>query len=55
MAAFVTRFLNMKYLEAPIHDDVVDHILHIAEIAGWRQVRVDSDFSGTLYTNRPRG
>jgi membrane dipeptidase len=47
MATFVTRFLNMKNPEAATINDVVDHILHIAEVAGWECVGVGSDFSGT--------
>ncbi|CZR59500.1 related to Putative dipeptidase NECHADRAFT_87110 [Phialocephala subalpina] len=50
MAVFVNRFLNMKHPdEATIHD-VVDHIFHIAEVAGWEHVGVGSDFSGTPAT-----
>lgn len=47
MATFVTRFLNMKNPEEATIHDVVDHILHIAKIAGWECVGVGSDFSGT--------
>ncbi|RDL40199.1 Dipeptidase [Venustampulla echinocandica] len=47
MATFVTRFLNMKNPEEATIHDVVDHIFHIAEIAGWDCVGVGSDFSGT--------
>jgi len=47
MATFVTRFLNMKNPEAATIHDVVDHIFHIAEVAGWECVGVGSDFSGT--------
>ena len=47
MAVFVTRFLNMKNPdEATIHD-VVDHIMHIADVCGWDCVGIGSDFSGT--------
>ncbi|KAI2465945.1 membrane dipeptidase-domain-containing protein [Annulohypoxylon bovei var. microspora] len=50
MAVFVNRFLKMKDPnQATIHD-VVDHILHIAEVCGWDCVGVGSDFSGTPYT-----
>lgn len=47
MAVFVNRFLNMRNpAEATIHD-VVNHIFHIAEVAGWECVGIGSDFSGT--------
>lgn len=47
MAVFVTRFLNMKHPEQATIHDVVDHIIHIAEVCGWDCVGVGSDFSGT--------
>ncbi|PMD38578.1 hypothetical protein L207DRAFT_568196 [Hyaloscypha variabilis F] len=47
MATFVTRVLNMKNPEAATIHDVVDHIFHIAEVAGWECVGVGSDFSDT--------
>ncbi|KUJ11264.1 uncharacterized protein LY89DRAFT_710354 [Mollisia scopiformis] len=47
MAVFVNRFLNMKHPEEATIHDVVDHIMHIAEVAGWKHVGVGSDFSGT--------
>ncbi|KAM0335232.1 hypothetical protein ACHAQA_000275 [Verticillium albo-atrum] len=49
MAVFVNRFLNMKNPEQATIHDVVDHILHIAEVCGWECVGVGSDFSGTPY------
>ncbi|KAH9885548.1 membrane dipeptidase-domain-containing protein [Xylariomycetidae sp. FL2044] len=49
MAVFVNRFLRMTDShQATIHD-VVDHIMHIAEVCGWECVGVGSDFSGTPY------
>jgi membrane dipeptidase len=50
MAVFVNRFLNMKDPNAATIHDVVDHIFHIAEVAGWEHVGLGSDFSGTPYT-----
>ena len=53
MAVFVNRFLNMKHPEEATIHDVVDHIMHIAEVAGWEHVGVGSDFSGTPHV--PQG
>ncbi|KAK4541579.1 hypothetical protein LTR36_007876 [Oleoguttula mirabilis] len=49
MAVFVNRFLRMKHPEEASIHDVVDHILHIASVAGWEHVGLGSDFSGTPY------
>ncbi|KAI1407140.1 membrane dipeptidase-domain-containing protein [Hypoxylon sp. FL1857] len=49
MAVFVNRFLRMKDPDQATIHDVVDHILHIAEVCGWECVGVGSDFSGTPY------
>jgi microsomal dipeptidase-like Zn-dependent dipeptidase len=40
----------MKHPEAATIHDVVDHIMHIVEVAGWEHVGVGSDFSGTPST-----
>ncbi|KAM0335653.1 hypothetical protein ACHAQA_000702 [Verticillium albo-atrum] len=50
MAVFVNRFLNMEDPSAVTVHDVVDHIWHLAEIAGWEHVGLGSDFSGTPFT-----
>jgi membrane dipeptidase len=50
MVVFVNGFLNMKHPEAATIHDVVDHIMHIVEVAGWEHVGVGSDFSGTPST-----
>lgn len=50
MAVFVNRFLNMKDPSAATIHDVVDHIWHLAEVAGWEHVGLGSDFSGTPFT-----
>lgn len=49
MAVFVNRFLNMKNPDAVTIHDVVDHIWHLAEVAGWEHVGIGSDFSGTPF------
>ncbi|KAI1414744.1 membrane dipeptidase-domain-containing protein [Hypoxylon sp. FL1857] len=50
MAVFVNRFLNMKDPSSVTIHDVVDHIWHLAEVAGWEHVGIGSDFSGTPFT-----
>lgn len=50
MAVFVNRFLNMEDPGAVTIHDVVDHIWHLAQIAGWEHVGIGSDFSGTPFT-----
>lgn len=50
MVVFVNRFLNMKDPSAVTIHDVVDHIWHLAEVAGWEHVGIGSDFSGTPFT-----
>jgi membrane dipeptidase len=47
MVVFVSGFLNIKHPEEASIHDVVDHIMHIVEVAGWEHVGVGSDFSGT--------
>ncbi|KAF4956252.1 hypothetical protein FSARC_11651 [Fusarium sarcochroum] len=50
MAVFVNRFLNMQDPSTSTIHDVVDHIWHLAEVAGWDHVGIGSDFSGTPFT-----
>ncbi|KAI1373213.1 membrane dipeptidase-domain-containing protein [Hypoxylon crocopeplum] len=50
MAVFVNRFLNMHDPGAVTIHDVVDHIWHLADVAGWEHVGIGSDFSGTPFT-----
>ena len=38
MAVFVNRFLNMEEPSAVTIHDVVDHIWHLADVAGWEHV-----------------
>ncbi|KAH8430922.1 dipeptidase [Aspergillus melleus] len=47
MATFINRFLNMEDPDSASIRDVVDHIFHIAEVAGWEHVGVGGDYSGT--------
>lgn len=49
MAVFVNRFLKMKDPDSATIHDVVDHIMHIANVCGWECVGIGSDFSGTPY------
>lgn len=53
MAVFVNRFLRMQNPNSATIHDVVDHIMHLAEVAGWDHVGIGSDFSGTPYV--PQG
>lgn len=48
MVPFVTWFLNMKHPENATVENVVDHIMRIAELAGWEYVGIGSDFDGTV-------
>jgi membrane dipeptidase len=53
MITFVNRFLRPDNPAAATIHDVVDHIWHVAELAGWEYVGVGGDFDGTPVT--PRG
>ncbi|KAJ9219520.1 hypothetical protein DTO271D3_748 [Paecilomyces variotii] len=53
MVPFVTQFLNIEHPENATVEDVVDHIMRIAELAGWVHVGIGSDFDGT--PNVPKG
>ena len=50
MAVFVDKFLNIDDPGAATIHDAVDHIWHIAEVAGWEHVGIGADFSGTPHT-----
>jgi len=50
MATFINRFLNMEDPDSATIEDVVDHIFHIAETAGWDHVGVGGDYSGTPHS-----
>lgn len=47
MVTFINRFLNMEDPDAANIGDVVDHVFHIARVAGWESVGVGGDYSGT--------
>ncbi|KAJ9481401.1 hypothetical protein VN97_g12078 [Penicillium thymicola] len=48
MVMFVKRFLNAIHPEMADVETVVDHIMHIVELAGWDHVRIGGDFDGTV-------
>ncbi|KAL2854052.1 putative dipeptidase [Aspergillus pseudodeflectus] len=50
MITFVIRFLRPDDPSAATIHDVVDHIWHVAQVAGWDHVGVGSDFDGTPAT-----
>lgn len=47
MVMFVRRFLNAENPDAADIETVVDHIMHVVEIAGWDHVGIGGDFDGT--------
>ncbi|EON98392.1 putative microsomal dipeptidase protein [Phaeoacremonium minimum UCRPA7] len=48
MVMFVKRFLNAKNPEAADIETVVDHIMHVVELAGWDHIGIGGDFDGTV-------
>lgn len=48
MVMFVKRFLNATHPESADVETVVDHIMHIVEVAGWDHVGIGGDFDGTV-------
>ncbi|KAI5300581.1 hypothetical protein KEM55_006409, partial [Ascosphaera atra] len=48
MANFVPEFLDKDEPGSATIDTAVEHILHIAEVAGWEHVGVGADFDGAL-------
>ncbi|KIV94263.1 hypothetical protein PV10_02047 [Exophiala mesophila] len=48
MVMFVKRFLNASDPEAADIETVVDHIMHVVELAGWDHVGIGGDFDGTV-------
>jgi membrane dipeptidase len=48
MVMFVQRFLNATDPAAASIDTVVDHIMHVVDLAGWDHVGIGGDFDGTL-------
>ncbi|KAH8881098.1 dipeptidyl aminopeptidase [Thozetella sp. PMI_491] len=47
MIMFVRRFLNHENPDAADIETIVDHIMHIVEVAGWDHVGIGGDFDGT--------
>lgn len=48
MIMFVKRFLNAKDPDSANVETVVDHIMHVVELAGWDHVGIGGDFDGTV-------
>ncbi|KAJ5740677.1 hypothetical protein N7493_000549 [Penicillium malachiteum] len=48
MVMFVKRFLNATDPDAANIETVVDHIMHVVELAGWDHVGIGGDFDGTM-------
>ncbi|KAK2008589.1 putative dipeptidase [Colletotrichum eremochloae] len=48
MVMFVKRFLNAENPEAADIETVVDHIMHVVDVAGWDHVGIGGDFDGTV-------
>ncbi|KAF2115334.1 membrane dipeptidase-domain-containing protein [Lophiotrema nucula] len=53
MATFVNKFLKPDSPDTASVHDVIDHILHIADLCGWECVGIGSDFSGMPHA--PKG
>lgn len=47
MMTFINRFLNMEDPDSASIDDVLDHIFHMAQTAGWENIGIGGDYSGT--------
>jgi membrane dipeptidase len=48
MIMFVRRFLNATDPDAADIETVVDHIFHVATVAGWGHIGIGGDFDGTV-------
>ncbi|EEP78536.1 conserved hypothetical protein [Uncinocarpus reesii 1704] len=53
MVTFVPLFLKVNDPASVTIHDAVDHILHVAKVAGWDHVGIGSDFDGTAVV--PKG
>lgn len=51
MVMFVRRFLDVADPAAANVETVVDHIMHVAEVAGWDHVGIGGDFDGVGLTD----
>lgn len=49
MVPVISVFMNSAHPEEANVEDVVDHILWIAKVAGWEHVGLGSDFDGSTY------
>ncbi|KUI53332.1 hypothetical protein VP1G_00776 [Cytospora mali] len=47
MVMFVSYFLDVDNPDAANIETVVDHIMHVVEVAGWDHVGIGGDFDGT--------
>ncbi|PVH89414.1 hypothetical protein DL98DRAFT_543767 [Cadophora sp. DSE1049] len=48
MVMFVKRFLDAENPQSANMETAVDHIFHVANIAGWKHVGIGADFDGTV-------
>ena len=48
MVMFVKRFLNAEDPGSAGIETIVDHIMHVVEVAGWDHVGIGGDFDGTV-------
>ncbi|KAK2746946.1 hypothetical protein FQN57_002518 [Myotisia sp. PD_48] len=53
MVTFVNAFLNVDDPDSVTVEDAVDHIFHIAKVAGWDHVGIGGDYDGTV--DLPKG
>jgi membrane dipeptidase len=49
MVPAISVFMNADHPEEATVEDVVDHILWVANVAGWEHVGLGSDFDGSTY------
>jgi len=49
MVPAIALFLNSQQPEEATVEDVIDHILWIADVAGWEHVGLGSDFDGSTF------
>jgi len=47
MVPAVALFMNTEHPEEATIENVIDHILHVVKVAGWKHVGLGSDFDGT--------
>ena len=47
MIPAIALFMNTEHHEDATVEDVIDHILHVVELAGWDHVGLGSDFDGS--------